>query len=233
MAAAALAAGLLTSNAQVYSQNIVGYVSIPLTNATIQVVSPTLDFDGTGINNTVATVFGTNVAAGDVVYVFNGTGYNSLDYEPVSRSIPTAGWYLGGTVLSNSYAINPGEAVFYLPAANETNVQVGTVLQATNLANSYFPPLANEVGLVSSVAPVSGGVTSVLGYNPSPGDVIYQFNGTGYNSYDYLPVSRSVSTAGWYLGGTTLSEPQIPVGSGFWIQPAEATNWVQNFVVAP
>lgn len=95
MAAAALAAGLLTSNAQVYSQNIVGYVSIPLTNATIQVVSPTLDFDGTGINNTVATVFGTNVAAGDVVYVFNGTGYNSLDYEPVSRSIPTAGWYLG------------------------------------------------------------------------------------------------------------------------------------------
>lgn len=185
MAAAALAAGLVTSNAQVYSQNVVGYVSLPLTNGVLTLIAPALDLDGTGKNNTISTVFSTNgVTPGDVVYVFTGSGYDTISYALAGRGYATNGWYLGST-LTNNYPINPGEAVFYAPQANETNVQVGNVLLGTNVVNAYFPIAANQVNLVSSVIPLSGGVTTVLGYNPTPGDVIFQYTGAGYNTYSY------------------------------------------------
>jgi hypothetical protein len=229
-AAAALAAGILSSSAQVYSANVVGYVNIPLTNGVLTVVAPALDFDGTGTNNTISTVFPTNgVSAGDTVYVFNGAGFDAVSYFPVNRSHSVAGWYLGST-LDNTYPINPGECVFYSPAANETNTQVGTVLQGTNLVNTYLPTV-NNIGFIASDIPLSGGITTTLQYQPSAGDTIYQFNGAGYNAFSFFPVNRSHSVAGWY-NGSTLSEPQIPVGSGFWFQSASSTNtWVQNFIV--
>jgi len=232
IAAAALTAGVITSQAQVYSQNIVGYVNIPLTSGQIQVVSPALDADGTGTNNTISTVFA-NGAPGDTVYVFNGAGYDTLNYLGVSRSIHTAGWYNGNTgLLNNNYSINPGVAVFYSPGQNETNTQVGTVLQGTNLPNAYVSQTAGGISLVSSIVPIGGGVGSALGYTGVPGDVIYIFNGAGYDTYNYLGVSRSIHTAGWYSGATgLLTEPSISVGSGFWLQTANAgTTWAQNFV---
>jgi len=228
IAAAALTAGVITSQAQVYSQNIVGYVNVPLTSGQIQVVSPALDADGTGTNNTITTVFSAPTA-GDLVYVFNGSGYDVLSYKLAGRGTPTTGWYNGGTFAA-TYSINPGVAVFYLPSVSETNTQVGTVLQGTNLVNSYVSSAAGGISLISSVVPLGGGITSTLGYTPTAGDIIYIFNGSGYDVYSYKLAGRGTPTTGWY-NGPTLSEPTIPVGSGAWLQPVNAgQTWTQNFI---
>jgi hypothetical protein len=221
--AAALAAGIISSQAQVYSQNIVGYVNLNVTNGTLAILAPTLDADGTGTNNTISSTFGTNVTVGDVVFVFNGTGYDTLNFAH-PRSQPL-GWYLNGT-LDNTYPLNPGIGAFYQPAATETITIVGTALTGTNVVNRYVAP-ANGISLVSSVVPVGGSLTTNLQYSATIGDVIFEYNGTGYDTYNYAhPRSQP---QGWYLNGT-LTDPQINVGQGFWLQPAATTTWSQNIV---
>jgi hypothetical protein len=228
LGAAAVAAGLMTSHAQVYSANIVGYVNTPLTNGVLTIIAPSLDVDGTGTNNTISTVF-PGASVGDNVYIFNGAGYNSLSYATQGHGAgATTGWFFNGA-LTNGYPVNPGESMFYQPAVNETNTQVGTVLQGTNLVNKYFPA-GGGIGLVASQVPIAGGLTTALGYVPTVGDNVYIYNGAGYNSYSYATQGHGAgATTGWFYNGA-LAEPQIAVGQGFWIQPAVNTNWVQSFV---
>jgi len=58
LAVGALAAGLVTSQAQpVYSANVVGYMNVPLPSGQYISMANQLDFDGTGTNNNVGTVF--------------------------------------------------------------------------------------------------------------------------------------------------------------------------------
>lgn len=237
MSAAALAVGIATSNAQVYSQNIVGYVSVPASSLTM--LAPALDLDGTGTNNTVSTIF-TSPKIGDTLYVFNGGTFSTVSYSVVSSGHGTAetyatNWYNGVTAAPN-FSINPGQGFFYQPAASETNVMVGQVLQGTNLVNSAFPP-ANTLNIVGSVAPESGGISSVLDYNPSIGDTVYTYSGGTYTSYSYTVVSSGHGTAetyatNWY-NGVVQQQPVISAAQGFWIKPAVNTNWVENFVVNP
>src|SRR5882672_6022591 len=68
-AAGMLAAGAATCMAQgnVYSLNVVGYINVSYTNK-FQMVANQLDLDGSGTNNTVQTVFGTNVPSLSTVY---------------------------------------------------------------------------------------------------------------------------------------------------------------------
>jgi hypothetical protein len=231
IAAAALAAGVMSSQAQVYSQNIVGYVNIPLTNGVLAAVAPTLDLDGTGTNNTVGTVF-PNPSLNDTVFVFNGSGYDALTYKAQGSGHPVVyvtNWFEGVTVSSN-YPINPGEGAFYLPAANETATIVGDVLQGSNLVNQYFPA-ANSIALLSSQVPIAGGLTSVLGYNPSLGDNVFIYSNGAYNAYTYKAQGSGhpvVYVTNWF-SGVTAGEPYINVGESFWLQPATDTNWVENF----
>jgi hypothetical protein len=217
-AAAAFTLSLAASQATpIFSANVVGYVSTPLTASTLTVISPCLDVDGTGTNNTVTTVFPAPTS-GDVMFVFNGAGYDTLNYgQPRGGSL---GWYLNGSLVNN-YPLNPGVSVFYLPFANGTNTQVGTVLQATNLVNPYVASAGN-ISLVASMAPLAGGVTTVLQYQPTSGDVIFFYNGIGYDTYNYgQPRGGSL---GWYLNGA-LTEPVIPIAGGFWLQPYATTTW--------
>jgi hypothetical protein len=219
VACAALALSLATSQAQVYSQNIVGYVNIPLTNGVLQVVAPALDLDGTGTNNTVATVLG-DPTLGDILYIYNGSGYDVLTYANPPRGAGL-GWY-NGSVLDDTYPLNPGEAIFYLPAGNETITQTGNVLEKDT---HYL--YAGTLAFISSPVPVAGGVTSVLQYSPNLGDVIDIYNGVSYDTYIYANPPRGAGL-GWYLG-PTLNEPQIPIASGFWIIPAADNTWTQSF----
>jgi len=231
MAAAALAAGIVTSNAQVYSQNIVGYVSVPLTNATISCISPVLDLDGTGTNNNISTVF-PSPTVNDSVFVFTGAGYDNVIYKKTGHSPNfVTNWMLNATI-TNNYPVNPGEGLFYLPAANETNTEVGTVLQGTNLLNSYVPA-GNVINLIASVAPISGGLTSVLGYQPNVNDSVFIFTGGGYNNFIYKKSGHSPNfTTNWQLNAT-VEEPVISAGQGFFLLPAATTAWSENFVVNP
>src|ERR1039458_6223534 len=82
LSAAALAAGLLSSQAQVYSANVVGYVNTSITNNVVSIMSAVLDVDGTGTNNTISTVLGTtSVPVGTTVYAFNGAGFDAIIFQ--------------------------------------------------------------------------------------------------------------------------------------------------------
>jgi hypothetical protein len=225
LAMAALAAGLATSQAQtpVYSANIVGYVNLPLTPGQYSLYSPALDADGTGTNGTITTVIGTNVASGTTVLVFNGTGYDGLLYAPLTRNGAPV-WNLNGTPVPN-YPLNVGEG-FWIQDLTDTNLlETGTVMQGT-LTNEYVMP-GGDYALLSSQVPLSGGITTALNYQPNNGDTLLIYNGTGYNGYQYAPLTRNGSPV-WNLNGVA-AEPQISVGQGFWLQPAATTNWVETF----
>jgi hypothetical protein len=216
IAAAALAAGVMSSQAQVYSQNIVGYVNINLTNGVLTSAATPLDLDGTGTNNTVTTAIGTNLPSGTVIYVFNGSGYDTLTFAPATK---------GGTpVWSNPvYPLNPGDGYFILPSATTTLTYTGDVLQGV-LTNVYVPA-AGSIWLVASQAPLAGGVETTLGYPANSGDVIYIYDAgtSAYNTYTFAPASK---------GGTPVwspSEPQIAVGQSFWLQTAQTTVWTNVF----
>src|SRR5882762_6016565 len=73
-AAGILAAGAATSMAQVYSLNVVGYVTVNLTNQAptrLTLVANQLDLDGTGTNNTLLTFLGTNLPVNTIAYGMN------------------------------------------------------------------------------------------------------------------------------------------------------------------
>jgi hypothetical protein len=215
IAAAALAGSVISSHAQVYSQNIVGYINVPLTTGYTALANQ-LDFDGTGTNNTVATVFGTNLVAGSTV----------LAWETASSSYVPAGWVNSkgvvkwtGNTNAISAALNAGQGVFVQsPSANSLTL-VGTVLQGSNVIS-----LATGYNLVSSVAPIAGDLVTNLGYAPSVGDNVLLWSATSqsYTPYGYV---NSKGTLKW-----TPSSPQIAVGQSFFIQAAAAKTWTNTFI---
>jgi len=225
-AAALLAVGVATSQAQVYSQNVVGYVNINLTNGVLACISPALDLDGTGTNNTITTVCGTNLPLQTTVYVFNNSGgFDQLVYK---SSHGVTGWYFGAG-LDNNYSMNPGVGIFIQTTANATVTQVGNVLQGS-LTNQYFPSTGGSIWLLSSQVPVGGGITTTLGYVPTLQDQVYVYDPIALNYAEYVYKSQHAVT-GWYLGAS-VSEPQIQVGQGFWLIPANSGEvWTNNFIV--
>jgi len=214
IAAAALASSVISSQAQVYSQNIVGYINVPLVNG-FSVVANQLDYDGTGTNNTVATVFGTNLVVGTVIYA----------WEPTSSSYASASWlskngvsHWSGATNSVSAALNEGYGVFVNSPATNNITLVGTVLQGTNLIS-----LVAGFNFVSSVAPITGGVSTNLGYAPNVGDYIFTWNSTtaSWTQYDFL---KKNSVTHW-----SPSEPQIGVAQPFFIETTVAETWTNTF----
>jgi hypothetical protein len=215
IAAAALAGSVISSQAQVYSQNIVGYINVPLVTGYTALANQ-LDYDGTGTNNTVATVFGTNLVKGTTV----------LAWETASAGYTSANWTSGrsgltwvGNTNGISAALNEGSGVFVQSPSTNSLTLVGTVLQGTNLIN-----LVTGYNLVSSVAPISGDIVTNLGFVPGQGDAVLLWNTTsqGYTSYNY---TKGRSGYSW-----VPSTPQIAVGQSFFIQAAAAETWTNSFI---
>jgi hypothetical protein len=206
IAAAALAAGIMTSQAQVYSQNIVGYINIPLTNSTgFTLVANQLDVDGTGTNNGLLTVFGSQLPAGSSVEV----------WQPSKGLFKTSSWNgstwsLNSSIFTN--ALSPGSGVF-VSVPTPTNVTlVGNVITGTN---TY--PIAAGFQLVASSSPVAGTIGTQLGYTPSAGDVIEVWNGT-----KGLFKANAYNGTSWATG-----EPVLTVGEAVFLNAAGNTNWTQ------
>jgi hypothetical protein len=103
------------------------------------------------------------------------------------------------------------------PSTNNVTL-VGTVLQGTN-----YISLTPGFNFVSSVAPISGGVTTNLGFAPSLGDIVYTFNPSvqAYNSDTYL---NSKGVLKW-----SPSEPQISAGQPFFIVTTNSETWTNVF----
>lgn len=208
-AAAILAVSLATTVAQtnVYSQNVVGYVNVTVTN--IALIANQLDEDGTGTNNTVANTLGTNVPVGTYIYAFNrATG----SMEPAQF---TAKGWSGVTPAVNS-AMNPGNGFFIIVPAPTTITLVGEVLQG-DLQRPYL----QGFDILSSKVPQAGTLQANLAYGPNVGDVVYRWN----------PASQSYIVHQYTAKGWSGGDPPLQVGEAFWLNAAAAGTWTRNFTV--
>jgi len=206
IAAAALAAGVMHSQAQVYSQNIVGYVNVPLA-AGYNFVANQLDADGTGTNNGLYTAVGTNFPANTAVLYWNpGTALFST-----TKLLASGKWSANNQLITN--AMNPGSG-FFIQVANPTNVTfVGNVITGTN---TYPVPAGYTV--VAPSAPVAGTLDTTNGYHPTKNDAVLVWNnGTAlFTTHKWLGTS-------WSGGG----DPQLTVGQAVFLNAVVATNWTE------
>jgi hypothetical protein len=171
---AALAAGSAVSMAQsnVYSLNIVGYVTVTNPPGYRLMANP-LNTTNNDVSKLIAAP-----PTGTTIYKRSGNGYLSSTYDP-----DFGGW---GDLLQ----LNPGEGYFVQnPGAAFVNTYVGeVVLDSTNSVPSGY-------SIRSSVIPQTGPIQTALGYTPGQGDTIYFFTGSGYTAYGFDP-----DFGGWYDG---------------------------------
>lgn len=210
MAAASLAAGIITSNAQVYSQNVVGYVSINVTNGENLIANP-MDLDGTGTNNTLNTTLGTNFPSSTKVYSFVSGGWLTATFNGSK--------WLGQTAPANAN-LNPGYGVFLdLPASPATNITITLVGNVLN--GPYTNNISSGVSVLSGIIPVSGAIDTAEGYTPSKGDKVYTWN---------VAAQNYGSTIYSYNGTKFLpSDPQLTPGTAVFVSAASNTVWGVNF----
>jgi len=221
-AAGLLAAGVASSLAQsnVYSLNVVGYANVPYTNG-FQMVANQLHSDSTGTNNTVLTVFGTNLPNSTKVYGYNpSTGYGIATYASSSQV------WIGGQPTVNNALSAGGGVWLQIPGTTGTSgnvTEVGEVHQGTTSL-----PVATGFQIMSLVPPISTPIKTGLvtpGFPAGNLDRAYTFvNPSGFTIHTYL------SGSGTWSGG----EPLPKVGESFWIQRAAAngaTTWVQTYNV--
>jgi hypothetical protein len=209
----------MSSQAQVYSQNVVGYVNVPLSEG-FNLVSTPLDSDGTGTNTSVIGVFTNSLPVNSQVYTFNGSGYTIASYA-ANKAHTATNW-------TSNPLINPGLGYWVsIPTGafggGTSNITyVGTVLQG-NLNNpnitgpGYF--------IVGSQVPIAGSLQTNLNYTPSLNDQVYTYNGSGYNIYSYA-ANKAHTATNW-----TPSVPNISVGQGFWLNSQTGAPWTNNFTV--
>jgi hypothetical protein len=214
-AAAALAAGVVASNAQVYSANVVGYANVTLTgNGGLVLLANPFD-DGNGNQST--NLLNNALPKKSQILTWNGAGFNSIQKS-------ATGW-------PSSVVLAPGTGFFVQNggvgsgAPDLTNTFVGNV--AVNSGGSVTNAEPLGFTLQGSVIPYAGNLANngLAGGDPNldyggpltKKSQILTWNGTGYNS-----VQKGATT--W--GGTA----SVTVGQGFFINNVNgpATNTVQN-----
>jgi len=206
VAAAALAAGLAPSMAQaVYSQNVVGYVNIPVPANTKILMANQLN----GTNNTIGNLLpNPMVPAFSQLFKFNG-GFSSYTMDDIDLV-----WLPDGNA-----TLNPGEGAFFISPQATTLTFVGEVRQGS-LTNTL--PAGIKV-IRSSIVPQAGLVGTTLGLPGQAFDQLFTYNG-GFTSYTFDDIDLV-----WLP-----SEPNIAVGQAFFYTKASgntAVNWVRNFTV--
>jgi hypothetical protein len=223
IAAATLAVGVIGSQAAVYSANVVGYVNIVVSNGYNAINIP-VDYDGTGTNNQVVNIIGTNVPNGTTISTWNSSlaTFNSANtFGPTSKNA-TPHWTTPTAVY------NPGQGLFINNPSNfpVSVTIVGTVLQG-GLTNNYITQAG--FSLVGNQFPVAGGITTTYGYTPKNGDTFSAWNqglGTFSSANTYGPTSKN-ATPHW-----TSGEPQLSVAQGAFISTTnQHPVWGTNFVI--
>ena len=236
IAAAALAASVISSQAQVYSQNIVGYVNKPFVTGYVNVSNPLDNSGGNSLTNVVQNVGG--ALDGVLVYLWNGTGYTIRQFDSSSA---TGVSDLGGSPVA-SPTLDPGSFAFLNNNSGVllTNTFVGVVHvegAGTGSVGRTTNVLATGFNFVGSKISVGGGLTTSLGLtNPAgvlDGVLVYTPNINGSGAFLGYVITQFDSSAGSGfsdLGGSPTTEPQVSVSSGVIINnnTGSAYSWTQN-----
>jgi len=243
MAAAALAAGIISSQAQpVYSQNIVGYVNIPVAVGYTAMDNP-LSNNG---NNSATNLFDTTSGANDgsIILQWAGTHYTQVVFDSSKATgftdvgsgsqtltppvlAPGTGFLFNNQGASNTFTFTGSVAVDGPGTA--TNV-VGVTTNILSAGTVYVLP--------SSKIAIGGGISSVLGIKNVGGaldgsivlipniinGIIRGYTQTVFDS------SKATGFTDIGSGSQTLAEPVIAVGQSFLFsnQSGSDYQWIQS-----
>jgi len=214
IAAATLAVGAITSQAQVYSQNVVGYANVIAPAGQYVLVANPLDSGNNVISNVLQ-----NVPGGSTVNFWNGTGFSLFTYSAAQHH-----WKQGTTIVDNTL-LPPGVGFFLNASSAFTNTFAGTIV-ATTGGGTATNSLTTSLTPVGSPVPYSDVVTNASTFNllVSGGTTLQQWNIPGQH---FTLFTYSAAQHTWKVG-TSATNPIIGVAEGFFITPSAATNWVQT-----
>jgi hypothetical protein len=224
LSAAALAAGLLSSNAQVYSANVVGYYNITVPAAKKAYISMQLPGGAAGDNMLVNGQLTNGIPDGSSLGYWNG-----VTFAPVLTYFAGFGWFDPDSNFATN-TLRPGQGALFINADTVnpcTITVVGTVPQGTQtndittLRNFYSMP-----------APLVTNLDSTLANFPSAdGDTYLEWDIASQS----FPASKTYTYFlgfGWFDAGSTQVFPSPQVGkSFFYVNTGPATKWVFNFTV--
>jgi len=216
LTAAISAAGILaTMAAGVTSVNVVGYINVTVPTG-FSYLANQLNAADLTIGKLITTA-----NPGTTVYTFAGnftantfaTYYDPADPTTLVWDDATSQLKLGSGVL----VYNPGAAF---------NVTfVGEVAQG-----ALSTPITAGFNIVSSQVPQAGGIQSVLGYTPAPGDVVYTpAGGSPFSAHVFAPYYDPAdnTTLVWDDSG----EPTLAVGAAALLFSADGHAWTRSFTV--
>jgi hypothetical protein len=240
IAAAALAVGVISSEAQVYSQNVVGYANITCPGSQFALIGNQLDTGSNTVNNVLNNGLVSNGGPnGTTISIWNGSSFATwYYYSPADASPSPGGFYDGSGTIYCTNTLGMSQAIFLhnFASTNLTVTLVGNVTQGTN-TYTVTP------GLNFYSEPIPLGGTSLDNTNvnfpaTSSQDTYQVWTGTGYGpQYTYYNTADSGGFPGWYDASGTINESTNSaawpkVGQGFLVKHFGATsNWVNTFSV--
>jgi hypothetical protein len=212
------------AQSNVYSLNVVGYVNVTIPANKYAIVSTPLNFTGPGGNN-ITNVIGGTIEDNTSVFPFAGGVF--LDSETYFAGF---GWFPGTTTL------NPGSAYFVKTPASggATLTFVGEVLQgnATNALGAGYSLVGSQVPQSVPLGDTTTSQATTMHFPATEGDTVFRYN---VATQAYLDSVNYFGGYGWFDSGPggpgPIEGPSPAVAEGFFVQKAQATNWVRNFTV--
>jgi len=242
IAAAALAASVISSQAGVYSQNIVGYVNLPAVAGFTAMSNPLSNNGNDSATNLFDAVSGAN--DGSIILQWTGTHYSQVMFDSQN----------GSTLFDNAATLAPvpppilpaGQGfLFNNQNGSNTITYVGTVVvngagASTNVVGVTTNILGSGTTYVfpSSILPIGGQISTQMGLtNPGgvlDGSIILIPNIIGGVQHGYTQImfdSQNGSTG--FDNAATLApvpEPVLSVGQSFLFsnQSGAPYAWIQS-----
>ena len=221
LTAALAAAGVVSSMAQVFSVNAVGYVNLTLPTGFSMIANPL-----NGANNNLNTILPLpDSAEGTEIYRFAGGAFGDV----ITFYGGGVGWFTAN-VDPNWVVLNPGEGVFIRPIAAMTITFVGEVPQG-NLANAVPAGFSIRSSQVPQEARLGNAATDgTLKFPATDTDNVYVFDSAGQKYKDVYTYYNDIP--GWFSNSDgDPAGPNVPVGTAFWVQKAAAASWTRSFSV--
>ncbi len=223
IAAAALAAGVISSQAQVYSQNVVGYINQTIPAGGYQIIGSQLingsdanatnqDVNATLINGLISSPNDPpNLSSNSTMYAWTGSGYqaffyfNQADATTWEGTASPAGWYDAGGLPASVSLLN-GKACFIQNHSSSpmTITTVGTVQQGTNVAtiNTGYNLITLQVPISTNPAVAGFGLPTNLTSSPvdppslAANDTIFAWTGAGYQAFFFFNAADATTWEG-------------------------------------
>jgi len=233
MAAAALAAGIISSQAGVYSQNVVGYANVPTTSGGTYALAIPFTVGSSNGANEVWPLSGGNPTLPDFseLLLWTGTGYTTYFSDSSSPSL----WDDGNqNPIAGAPTLPVGKGFFLIPSGTVTNTFAGAIAVTVGSSN-VVSFISGGTYLIAPAVPYSGSITNGNSATGAGGVGLSSLNnlpdfsellvwtGTGYTTY----FSDSTSPSLWDDANQNPinTAPTISVGQSVFLIPSGNFSW--------